>query len=90
MLGTGAIMKWFSLFPLDWRTGATFVHDWFALWIWLAVGGHVCFAFRDPMALGAMLRGTVTARWARTQRPRWYEQETGRPAERLKQSSADR
>jgi len=89
MLGTGAVMKWFSLFPLDWRTGATFVHDWFALGIWLSVGGHVFFAFRDPIALGAMLRGTVTARWARTQRPRWYEQETGRPAERLKQSSAD-
>lgn len=90
MLGTGAVMKWFSLFPLEWRTGATFVHDWFALGIWLSVGGHVFFAFRDPIALGAMLRGTVTARWARTQRPRWYEQETGRPAERLKQSSADR
>ena len=31
MLATGAIMKWFEPFPLDWRTGATFVHDWFAL-----------------------------------------------------------
>ncbi len=36
MLGTGSIMKWFDLFPLDWRTGATFVHDWFALLVWIA------------------------------------------------------
>ena len=37
-------MKWFDLFPLDWRTGATFVHDWFALGIWVAVIGHILFA----------------------------------------------
>ena len=37
-------MKWFDLFPLDWRTGATFVHDWFALGIWVAVLGHILFA----------------------------------------------
>jgi hypothetical protein len=29
-----------------------------------------------------MLRGSVTARWARLHRPRWYEEETGLPAER--------
>jgi formate dehydrogenase subunit gamma len=88
MLATGSVMKWFSLFPLDWRTGATFVHDWFALGIWLSVGAHMYLAFRDPIALGGMRRGTVTARWARTTRPRWYEQETGRPAQRLKQNDA--
>jgi formate dehydrogenase subunit gamma len=82
MLGTGIILKWFNLFPVDYRTGATFVHDWFAIGIWLAIGGHVFFALRDPVALGAMLRGSVTARWARLQRPRWYEEETGLPAER--------
>jgi formate dehydrogenase subunit gamma len=84
MLGTGAIMKWFDAFPLSWRTGATFVHDWVALGVWLAVSGHVLFAFRDPDALGSMLRGSISARWARTRRPRWYEEETGMPAERLK------
>ncbi len=26
------------------RTGATFVHDWFAIGIWIAVTGHVLFA----------------------------------------------
>jgi formate dehydrogenase subunit gamma len=76
MLGTGSIMKWFALFPIDWRTGATFVHDWFALGIWVAVIGHVMFALKDPVALGGMMRGYVSAAWARHERPRWYEAET--------------
>jgi len=84
MLATGSIMKWFGPFPLSWRTGATFVHDWVALGVWLAVGGHVLFALRDPEALRSMVRGSVSARWARMRRPRWYEEETGMPAERLK------
>jgi len=84
MLGTGVILKWFSLVPLDWRVGATFVHDWFALGIWLAVTAHIFLALRDPDALHGMRRGTVTARWARGRRPRWYEEETGRPADRFK------
>ncbi len=75
MLATGSIMKWFTLFPIDWRTGATFVHDWFALGIWVAVIGHVMFAFKDPVALGGMMRGYVSATWARRERPRWYEAE---------------
>jgi formate dehydrogenase subunit gamma len=88
MLGTGFVLKWFSLFSLSTRTGATFVHDWLALGIWISVGGHILFAFRDPVALGGMLRGKVTARWARTLRPRWYEEQTGKPATRLKQSTS--
>ena len=57
MLGTGSIMKWFDPFPISWRTGATFVHDWVALGVWLAVIGHIMFALRDPDALAAMRRG---------------------------------
>lgn len=86
MLGSGVMLKWFSIVPLDWRVGATFVHDWFALLIWISVGAHVFLAIRDPDAMHGMRRGTVTARWARTMRPRWYEDETGRPADRFKQS----
>jgi formate dehydrogenase subunit gamma len=86
MLGTGLVMRWFDPFPLSWRTGATFVHDWVALGIWISVSAHVVLAFRDPDALRAMLRGTIPARWARVRRPRWYEAETGMPAERLKTS----
>jgi formate dehydrogenase subunit gamma len=74
MLGTGSIMKWFDLFPLDWRTGATFVHDWFALGVWVAVLGHIVFALRDGDALESMLNGSVPAAWARTKAPLWYEE----------------
>ena len=74
MLGTGAIMKWFSHFPLDWRTGAAFAHDWFALGIWVAVLGHIAFALRDGDALESMINGSVPAAWARKKAPLWYEE----------------
>ena len=77
MVGTGIIMKWFEPFPLDIRTGATFVHDWFAFLIWLLVIGHLWFAFSDGEARRAMVRGTVSARWARARRRAWYEETTG-------------
>src|SRR5213075_984076 len=65
MLGTGSIMHWFDAFPLDWRTGATFAHDWFAFGIWIAVLGHIFFALRDQDSLEAMLGGEISANWAR-------------------------
>ncbi|MET0921394.1 MAG: cytochrome b/b6 domain-containing protein [Acidimicrobiia bacterium] len=79
MLATGSIMHWFNAFPLDWRTGATFVHDWFALGIWVAVLGHIWFALRDSDALEAMMvNGHVPAWWAYRKAPRWYDE--ARPA----------
>ncbi len=74
MMATGSIMKWFEPFPLDWRTGATFVHDWFALGIWVAVIGHILFAVKDGDALDSMIGGTVPAAWACTKAPLWYEE----------------
>jgi formate dehydrogenase subunit gamma len=74
MMATGSIMKWFKPFPIDWRTGATFVHDWFALGIWIAVVGHIMFALRDGDALDSMLGGTVPAAWAKKKAPLWYEE----------------
>ena len=41
LLATGSIMFWFDPFPLSWRTGATFVHDWVAVCFGLLVIGHV-------------------------------------------------
>jgi formate dehydrogenase subunit gamma len=84
MFATGIVLKWFQPFPLSIRTGATFVHDWLALAIWISILAHVVFALRDPDALRAMVRGTISARWARTKRPRWYEDATGNSADRLK------
>lgn len=77
MLATGSIMHWFAPFPVDWRTGATFVHDWTAIVLFVAITGHVGLAIADPDALGAMLRGSVPADWARRHRPRWYDELVG-------------
>jgi formate dehydrogenase subunit gamma len=75
MLATGSIMHWFEPFPLDWRTGATFVHDWFALGIWIMVLGHIAFALRDGDALESMMvNGHVPVSWAKRKAPRWYRE----------------
>jgi formate dehydrogenase subunit gamma len=73
MLMTGSIMKWFDPFPTSWRTGATFVHDWTALGLGLAIIGHVWFALADRDALAGMWRGSVPVAWARRHRPAWFD-----------------
>lgn len=82
MLGTGLVMRWFAPFPLRWRTGATFVHDWLALALFATIAVHVGKALADREALGGMWGGTVTARWARRHHPRWADEAAGTaPAE---------
>jgi len=77
MLLTGSMMRFFEPFPDSWRTGATSVHDWFALGIGISLIGHVMFATRDPIAMHAMRSGPVPESWARTERPRWHAELTG-------------
>jgi formate dehydrogenase subunit gamma len=79
MLATGSVLRFFGPFPLAWRTGATFIHDWTALALGLAITGHVWLAVSDPDALRGMVEGTVPARWARRNRPRWYDEVAGPP-----------
>ena len=74
MLATGWIMRWFEPFPLSWRTGATFVHDWLALALFVTITGHVVYALRDGDALRSMVSGWVPAAWARRHAPRWLEE----------------
>lgn len=83
LLGTGVMMRWPGLWSVDLRTGATFVHDWFAIGVALSVTGHIVLALRDPIAFAGMRRGVVPARWARRTHPQWYEEVTGHPADRL-------
>ncbi len=78
MLVTGGIMRWFEPFPLDWRTGATFVHDWLALALLAVVVGHIGKALADPVALAAMRRGSVPAAHVEERHPRWWREVTGR------------
>lgn len=79
MIGSGSIMRFFEPFPDAWRTGATSVHDWFALGIGLSVLGHIAIALRDPIAMRAMRSGRVPESSARTRWPRWYEEVSGPP-----------
>jgi formate dehydrogenase subunit gamma len=72
MLATGSIMHWFDPFPLSWRTGATFVHDWLAFFLFLTITGHILYALRDRDALRSMVSGSIPASWARSHAPRWY------------------
>jgi formate dehydrogenase subunit gamma len=71
LLGTGTLMFWTGLARLAWRTGATFVHDWFALGLGLLVLGHIWFAIADPHAREGMRTGIVPRRWAEKEHPAW-------------------
>jgi formate dehydrogenase subunit gamma len=77
MMATGSIMRWFEPFPLSWRTGATFVHDWTAIATWIVVTGHIFVAFSKPPALRSMLTGWMPTRWAHLHHPLWVEGEDG-------------
>jgi formate dehydrogenase subunit gamma len=80
MVGTGSIMHWFRFFPVDWRTGATFVHDWLAITLAVVIAGHLRMALKDPDARRGMTQGWVPTIWARRHRPKWYEEMTGHAA----------
>ena len=71
LLGTGTMMFFTGLTRLAWRTGATFVHDWFALGLGLLVLGHLWFAMADPSAREGMRTGRVDRRWAEKEHPVW-------------------
>ena len=74
LLGTGTIMYWTGLVRLSWRSGATFVHDWFALGLGLLVIGHIAFAMRDREAMRGMRTGRVSTRWARREHAAWADE----------------
>ena len=63
MLATGSIMKWFAPFPVDWRTGATFVHDWTAIGLFVLITVHIAKGLSDPVARRGMLTGKVPKDW---------------------------
>jgi formate dehydrogenase subunit gamma len=69
--GTGVLMRYGQHWPLSLRTGATFVHDWLAAAVAVAVLGHLHLALRDRDARAGMRTGWVPADWARREHPRW-------------------
>jgi formate dehydrogenase subunit gamma len=79
MLATGLIMRFPNEWPLSWRTGATFVHDWVYLAAAFAIAGHILYALNDSDSLRSMWSGSIPSSWARRHAPRWYEEQGGRP-----------
>ena len=79
LLMSGLVMYVTNLTPLSWRSGATFVHDWFALAVGLLVIGHLWMASRDPVAMAGMRTGEVTMRWARREHGAWAREVAGDP-----------
>jgi formate dehydrogenase subunit gamma len=71
MLATGSVMFFSSLFPDDIRTGATFVHDWLTLAIFVVVVGHIYMAMNDAEARVGMRTGEVSVEWAQREHPQW-------------------
>lgn len=78
---TGAVMHWNRPFPDDWRTGATFVHDWAYLALGVLIVGHIRHAFREPVLLRAMTTGAVPRSWAERERPGWIRRIAADPPE---------
>lgn len=74
LAATGSIMRWNKPFSADLRTGADFVHGWFAFFVVVAIAGHIVLAFRDDEALAGMTGGTVSLAWARRHSPRWADE----------------
>ena len=77
LLISGVVMYFTDLAPLSWRSGATFVHDWFALGVGLLVVGHIVMAVKDPYAMAGMRSGRVPLRWARREHGGWAREVAG-------------
>lgn len=80
MLGTGLIMHFYHPWPLSWRTGATFVHDWLALFVGFVIIGHIGMALRDSDSLRSMIGGRISRGWAERHAPLWAEEITAKGA----------
>lgn len=77
LLGSGLLMFFPDIARLSWRTGATLVHDWFALGLGLLVGGHLAKAARDPESRRGMRTGQVSRGWALEQHREWVDNVDG-------------
>ena len=57
--------------PVDWRRGATAVHDAASAGVLLLLAGHIWEAWRHPAARKAMRSGNVEAGYAAREHPAW-------------------
>jgi formate dehydrogenase subunit gamma len=73
LLASGLLMYFPDVARLSWRTGATLVHDWFALGLGLVVVGHIVEAVHDPEARRGMRTGRVSRAWALKEHRDWVD-----------------
>lgn len=71
MFVTGLMLHFFEPLPDDVRTGATFVHDMFALAVIVMGAGHVWMAWNDPEARLGLRTGYVSRTWATRKHSLW-------------------
>lgn len=76
MLVTGSMLQWFRFFTVDLRQGATFVHDVFALVIFVVVAGHIYMALTHRDSLRSIFKGWVSESWAKTHARGWFNEVT--------------
>ncbi len=77
MLMTGIVMASYSLFPLSWRQGATFVHNSLALLAIIIIAGHISYAFMEPASHRSMATGMISRKWAKKHSPGWLDELEG-------------
>ncbi len=77
MFVTGLMLHFFEPLPDTVRTGATFVHDMFALAVVVMGAGHIWMAFSDPEARSGLRTGFVSRGWARAKHPLWEQDRAG-------------
>lgn len=85
LLATGLMLRYFSVLPDDLRTGATFVHDLFAVALVVVTTGHLWLASNDPEARRGLRTGAVSPEWAQQEHGTWAAElagTTGPPAAR--------
>jgi formate dehydrogenase subunit gamma len=79
MLGTGLVMRYANHWPISYRTGATYAHDWLAAAVTVVVLGHLRLALADPAARRGMRTGRVPVSWARREHAAWADEQTASP-----------
>ena len=75
------LLRWYLPFPLSWRAGATFVHNWLALLFVIVIAGHILMALSDRQALKAMLFGRISRTWAARHAPAWLDEVDAEPVQ---------
>jgi formate dehydrogenase subunit gamma len=73
MFVTGLMLHFFEPLPDNVRTGATFVHDMFALAVVVMGAGHIWMAWNDPEARLGLRTGFVSRGWVRRKHPLWEQ-----------------